>query len=49
MMTFGKQLDINYEDLHQTLDSVNITATRIWAKVKIDDKWQELEKNITLK
>ncbi|WP_028786739.1 hypothetical protein [Terrimonas ferruginea] len=49
MMTFGKQLDINYEDLHQTLDSVNITATRIWAKVKIDDKWQEMEKNITLK
>lgn len=49
MMTFGKQLDINYEDLHQTLDSVNVTTTRIWVKVKIDDKWQELEKNITLK
>lgn len=49
MMTFGKQLDIDYENLHQTLDSVNITPDRIWVKVKIDDKWEELEKNISLK
>ncbi len=48
MMTFGKQLDFNYDNIHQTLDSVNITSTRIWTKVKIDGNWQTLEKNITL-
>jgi len=48
MMTFGKELDIDLDDLHATIDSVNITTGRIWAKVKIDDEWKELEKNITL-
>ena len=48
MMTFGKALDIDYDALHEFIDSVNITPQRIWVKVKIDDAWQELEKKITL-
>lgn len=48
MMTFGKALDIDYDALHEYIDSVNITSSRIWVKVKIDDNWKELEKNITL-
>jgi hypothetical protein len=48
-MTFGKALDIDYDALHEYIDSVNITPSRIWVKVKIDDKWTELEKTITLK
>ncbi len=48
MMTFGKPLDMNYDAIHETLDSVNLSPTRIWVKVKIDNKWQELEKAITL-
>lgn len=48
LMTFGKQLDFDFDAIHQTLDSVNITPNRIWVKVKIDDGWKELEKNITL-
>lgn len=48
MMTFGKALGIDYDALHEYIDSVNITNNRIWVKVKIDGKWQELEKNITL-
>ena len=48
MMTFGKWLDLDPDDIHQILDSVNITHTRIWAKVLIDKEWKEMEKKITL-
>ena len=48
MMTFGQATDMDYDVIHETLDSVNVTNTRIWVKVKIDGKWKELEKNITL-
>jgi len=37
MMTFGEKLEIDYDDIHQHIDSVNITDTRIWVKVKIGD------------
>ncbi len=49
MMTFGKQLDFDYENIHETLDSVNITPSSIWTRVKIDGKWEIKEKNITMK
>lgn len=48
MMTFGKSLEIDYDYLHDNIDSVNITPTRIWAKVMIDNEWKPLEKTITL-
>lgn len=48
MMTFGKGLDIDYDAIHEYIDTVNVTPERIWVKVKIDDKWTELEKKITL-
>lgn len=48
LLTFGKQLDFDFDAIHETLDSVNITANRIWAKVKVDDEWKTLERNITL-
>ncbi|MFZ9387646.1 MAG: hypothetical protein ACO25B_07165 [Chitinophagaceae bacterium] len=48
MMTFGKGLDIDYDALHEYIDSVHVTSERIWVKVKIDDKWTELEQKITL-
>lgn len=48
MMTFGKITDLDYNAIHETLDSVNITPQHIWAKVKIENKWTELQKNITL-
>ncbi|MET0392987.1 MAG: hypothetical protein ABW019_07585, partial [Chitinophagaceae bacterium] len=35
MMTFGEKLDIDYDAIHEYVDSVNITPTRIWAKVKL--------------
>jgi hypothetical protein len=49
MMTFGKKADIDFSQIHQTLDTVHITRDRIWSKVKIDNAWQEIEKAITLK
>ncbi|MBK5271306.1 MAG: hypothetical protein JJE22_09855 [Bacteroidia bacterium] len=48
MMTFGQALDIDYDAVHEYIDSVNITDNRIWVKVKIEGKWTELEKNIKL-
>jgi hypothetical protein len=48
IVTFGKQLDFDFDAIHETLDSVNITRNRIWAKIKMDDGWKILEKNITL-
>lgn len=47
-MTFGQALDIDYDYLHDHIDSVNITNTRAWAKVKIDKEWKVIESNITL-
>lgn len=49
MMTFGKRTELDYNKMHDVLDSVNITPTKIWAKVKIDGEWKELSKDIELK
>jgi hypothetical protein len=48
MMTFGQQLDIDYDAIHEYIDSVNVTNSRIWVKVKIGNDWKELEKKINL-
>jgi hypothetical protein len=48
MMTFGKAIEIDYDVLHESVDSVNVTNQRIWVKVKMDNGWKEIEKKITL-
>lgn len=48
-MTFGEDLGIEFDIIHEYIDSMNITPTRIWARVKIKNEWKELEKEITLK
>ena len=48
MMTFGKKVDIDYDAIHESIDSAHVTDERIWIKVKIDGAWKELEKKITL-
>lgn len=48
-MTFGKDIGADYDVIHEHIDSVSITPDRIWAKVKVDGKWTELEKKIVLK
>jgi hypothetical protein len=49
MMTFGKMLtDLDYDAMHEFIDSVNITPNKIWAKVKFAKDWEMIEKNITL-
>jgi hypothetical protein len=46
MMTFGKALteEMDYDNIHQYVDSINVTNDRIWAKVLLDNKWEEIEK-----
>ena len=48
MMTFGEMLDMDYDAMHEVIDSVNISSTRIWAKVLLNKEWKVFEKNITL-
>lgn len=48
MMTFGEKLDIDYDAIHEHIDSVNVTGSRIWVKIKAGKEWKTLEKKITL-
>jgi len=48
MMTFGKMLDLDYDAMHEFIDSVNISPTHVWAKVLMGKDWKAIEKNITL-
>lgn len=48
MMTFGEKLDIDYDALHEHIDSVNITEKRIWVRFKSKEDWTTKEKNIVL-
>ncbi len=43
-LTFGKEIEIDFNDIHASIDSVNITEKRIWAKVKVDNSWKEVVK-----
>ena len=47
-MTFGQPLDFDFDAIHKTLDSVNISRNHVWAKAKINGDWKVLEKDITL-
>jgi len=49
MMTFGERIEIDYDAIHDYIDSVNITPTRFWAKVKIGGEWKEIDKAVELK
>ncbi|MEI9910822.1 MAG: hypothetical protein WDO71_14800 [Bacteroidota bacterium] len=48
-MTLGRPVEMDYTKIHDVIDSVNVTADRVWVKVKIDNDWQTMEKKITLK
>lgn len=48
MMTFGQKLDIDYDAIHEHIDSVNVTADRVWVKILIGKDWVEKEAKITL-
>lgn len=49
MMTFGKDIEPDWDNLHQSIDSVSITPVRIWARFKVEGEWKEAEKKIELK
>lgn len=48
MMTFGKELPLDYDAMHDYIDSVNVTPTHVYARVKIGEDWKELQQNIEL-
>lgn len=48
MMTFGAKADIDYDAIHETVDSVHVTPTHLWARIKLNNEWKIFEKDITL-
>lgn len=48
MMTFKEEVPIDYDHIHDHIDSVMISSTRIWVRIKIQDQWKELQKEIDL-
>ncbi len=49
MMTFGERIEIDYDKIHEFIDSVKVTPTSIYAKVKIKGQWAERRATIELK
>lgn len=48
MMTFGQKLDIDYDVIHDHIDTVHVTRDRIWVRFKKGNDWTEKEKKIVL-
>lgn len=49
MMTFGEDTGLDFDAIHETIDSINVSPTKIWARVKLGGKWTDLEQNIVIK
>ena len=49
MMTFGAKVDIDYDAIHETVDSVSVTPSHMWARVKLANEWKIFTKDIELK
>lgn len=47
-MTFKEEYKIDWDNIHETIDSVNITRNRIFVQLKKDGQNVPLEKNISL-
>lgn len=48
MMTFKETYEMDFNAIHKTIDSINITKSRIYVKLLKDGKEIPLEKNISL-
>jgi hypothetical protein len=48
MMTFKEKIPIEYDRIHEHIDSVMVSTTRIWVRIKIQGEWKELQKDIEL-
>jgi len=49
MATFGERVEIDYSRVHDFIDSVHITPTHLWVKVKLEKGWKEIDRKIELK
>ena len=48
MLMNDKVLDIDHDKIHETIDTINVSRSRIWANLKVDNKWTPKEKAISL-
>lgn len=48
MMTFKETYDIDFNKLHEVVDSINVTKQRVYVKLKKKEQFVELEKKIEL-
>ena len=47
-MTFKENYEMDYDNIHSSIDSINVTKSRIFVKLLKDDKELPLEKNVSL-
>jgi hypothetical protein len=47
-MTFGRGVEMDYSNIHETIDSVVVNPYKIRVRIKIDNEWEVIEKNIKL-
>lgn len=48
MMTFREEVPIDYDRIHDHIDSVHVSPKKIWVRIKIQGEWKELEKDVDL-
>ncbi len=48
MLMNDQVLEIDHNNVHETIDSIHITRGKVWANLKIGGDWQAKEKVITL-
>jgi len=48
MLMNNTGMDIDHNNVHSSIDTVHITRSRIWAKIKINGSFQDKEKKISL-
>lgn len=49
MMTFGRKVDdIDYTNIHESIDSVVVTPDYIRVRIKIDNEWRVIDRTVSL-
>ena len=48
MLMNEKVMEIDHDNVHKSIDSLNVSRNKVWANLQIDGKWTVKEKAITL-
>lgn len=48
MLMHEKPLEFDHNNVHKTIDSINVTRAKIWANLKVNGDWKSKEKALKL-